>query len=102
MNNNNSQHFSNLSKVQNERLVAEKDKEEYATNYTKEASILVDDVMRRPSTWIGIPNQNPDYRKQLELTRIQENVDGITKSLIAVASSEEINHLQFESLSKKH
>ena len=58
--------------------------------------------MRRPSTWIGIPNQLPENRKQLELTRIQENVDGITKSLIAVACSEDIELPQLESLSKKH
>ena len=85
--------------MQNERLLEEKHKEEYATNYTKHATILVDDVMRRPSTWIGIPNQ-PEGRKQQELTKIQENVDGITKSLIEVASSGEIDFAALESLSK--
>ena len=58
--------------------------------------------MRRPSTWIGIPNQ-PENRKQQELTKIQENVDGITKSLIEVASSHEIDHeIDLQSLSNNH
>ena len=58
--------------------------------------------MRRPSTWIGIPNQ-PENRKQQELTKIQENVDGITKSLIEVASSPGIDHeIDLQSLSNNH
>ena len=88
-----------LLKCKTKDYLKKKHKEEYATNYTKHATILVDDVMRRPSTWIGIPNQ-PEGRKQQELTKIQENVDGITKSLIEVASSGEIDFAALESLSK--
>ena len=57
--------------------------------------------MRRPSTWMGIPNQ-PENRKQQELTKIQENVDGITKSLIEVATATEIDLPPLESLRKNY
>ena len=57
--------------------------------------------MRRPSTWMGIPNQ-PENRKQQELTKIQENVDGITKSLIEVATATEIDLPPLESLRKNN
>ena len=55
--------------------------------------------MRRPSTWMGIPNQ-PENRKEQELTKIQENVDGITKSLIEVSTKTEIDLPPLESLRK--
>lgn len=57
--------------------------------------------MRRPSTWMGIPNQ-PENRKEQELTKIQENVDGITKSLIEVSTKTEIDLPPLESLRKRY
>ena len=85
--------------MQIERIEKEDDKEAYATNYTKQASILVDDVMTRPSTWMGIPNK-PGNKKEQELTKIQDNVDGITRSLIQFAHGDQFDFSQFESLSK--
>jgi hypothetical protein len=86
--------------VQNKRIENEDDKEKYATNYTQQAASLVDDVMTRPSTWVGIPNK-PENKKEQELTKIQANVDGITKSLIQFAHADQFDFSQLESLSKR-
>ena len=58
----------------------------------------MNDVMKRPSTWMGIPSY-PENKKQHELTKMQANVDGITKSLIKFAKGEQFEYA-YESLSK--
>ena len=57
--------------------------------------------MSRPNTWMGIPNQ-PQNKKEQELTRIQANVDGITRSLIEVSHEYEIDFPELDSLSKTY
>ena len=77
--------------VQNERIEHEGDKEKYATNYTQQAAVLLDDVMKRPSTWMGIPNK-PENKKEQELTKMQANVDGVTKSLIQFSQLDQFDY----------
>ena len=66
-------------------------------NYTEQASLILDDVLKRPNTWMGIPNE-PEKRKEQELTKMQANVDGITKSLIKFSHGEQFDFSK-ESLS---
>ena len=65
-------------KVQNRRIVDQKSQAEYADNYTRYSSLLMNDVLSRPSTWIGIPK----VKKRQELSRVQINIEGIAESLI--------------------
>ena len=74
--------------MQNERIEHAGNKDKYADNYTTQAASLMDDVLKRPTTWIGIPGE----KKHKELTRMQENIDGITKSLIEFADQEQFDY----------
>ena len=56
--------------------------------------------MTRPSTWMGIPNIGASNKKE-ELTKIQENVDGITRSLIQFAHTGQFDFPELKSLSKR-
>ena len=57
--------------------------------------------MKRPSTWMGIPNK-PENKKEQELTKMQANVDGVTKSLIQFSQLDQFDYSHpGSSLSKK-
>ena len=47
--------------------------------------------MKRPSTWMGIPNK-PENKKEQELTKMQANVDGVTKSLIQFSQLDQFDY----------
>ena len=84
--------------MQNKRIENQPDKTKYADNYTRQSTTLMNDVMKRPTTWMGIPTY-PINRKHIELTRMQDNIDGITKSLVKFAENDEFNYY-YESLGK--
>ena len=63
--------------------------------------MLLDDVMKRPSTWMGIPNK-PENKKEQELTKMQANVDGVTKSLIQFSQLDQFDYSHPGSSLSKH
>ena len=86
--------------VQVDRLESEvSDPSDYADQYTKESITLLSDILDRPQTWFGIPPSS----KNLELSKLQVNLDNVAKSLLKYSVQEEhqYNSTSLEVIVKK-
>ena len=70
---------------QGQRLPNEGDPNGYADKFTVEGIKLLDETLRRTSPWLGIK----PTEKRATLTKIQNNVDDITSSLMGVSTEDE-------------
>lgn len=84
-------------KVQNDRIEGQEDKYAYADNYTHISSSLMNDILKRFETWLGIPLP----KRRSELTRMQQNIDGVSRSLAKYMVGQTTSRTySFESLGK--
>ena len=58
---------------------------EYADTYTKESIVLLSDILERPQSWFGIPIS----AKNLELSKLQLNLDNVARSLIKYSAQDQ-------------
>jgi len=67
-------------KVQNDRLDnAQADNPtDYADSFTKKSLEMVSEILERPQTWFGLPQDT----KNDEITKVQNNLDQVAKSLL--------------------